>query len=84
MRFLEKKLKTLVQILQPPIFQVTIDTLLTDEALKPIRRSVTPDWTRLSERKHENWQRTTDPRNLRPQVKKCGPGLTNSFADLIE
>uniref|UniRef100_A0A914CDR7 Zasp-like motif domain-containing protein n=1 Tax=Acrobeloides nanus TaxID=290746 RepID=A0A914CDR7_9BILA len=58
--------------------EVTIDTLLTDEALKPIRRSVTPDWTRLSERKHENWQRTTDPRNLRPQVLRTEPNWTRT------
>ncbi|TMS39168.1 hypothetical protein L596_005737 [Steinernema carpocapsae] len=50
--------------------EVTVETLLNDDALRPIRRSMTPDWAGRSQQKHDNWRHTLDPRFNRPQCRQ--------------
>lgn len=48
--------------------EVTVKTLLTDEALRRVDRETTPTWRDRSLSKHEAWKHRSDPRLDRDQV----------------
>uniref|UniRef100_A0A0N5C0F5 ZM domain-containing protein n=1 Tax=Strongyloides papillosus TaxID=174720 RepID=A0A0N5C0F5_STREA len=59
--------------------EVNVKTLLTDEALKPIRRSHTPDWSHRSHQKHVAWQNdVVDPRYTRPEIHSQEPNWSKT------
>uniref|UniRef100_A0A0N5A4A5 ZM domain-containing protein n=1 Tax=Parastrongyloides trichosuri TaxID=131310 RepID=A0A0N5A4A5_PARTI len=59
--------------------EVNVKTLLTDEALRPIRRSHTPDWSHRSHQKHVAWQNdVVDPRYTRPEINKQEPNWSKT------
>ncbi|KAK0399769.1 hypothetical protein QR680_003207 [Steinernema hermaphroditum] len=58
--------------------EVTVETLLNDQALRPIRRSMTPDWADRSLQKHDSWRHTLDPRLNRPQIFHTEPNWSRT------
>uniref|UniRef100_A0AC35TYH0 ZM domain-containing protein n=1 Tax=Rhabditophanes sp. KR3021 TaxID=114890 RepID=A0AC35TYH0_9BILA len=59
--------------------EVNVKTLLTDEALKTIRRSHTPDWSHRSHQKHVAWQNdVVDPTHLRPEIPNHEPNWSRN------
>uniref|UniRef100_A0AAF5I2W0 ZM domain-containing protein n=2 Tax=Strongyloides stercoralis TaxID=6248 RepID=A0AAF5I2W0_STRER len=61
--------------------EVNVKTLLTDEALRPIRRSHTPDWSHRSHQKHVAWQNdVVDPRYTRPEIHTQEPNWSRTVS----